>query len=231
MIAARAAAHRRANQPRRVHRASEHGDRNPRAGGAVRARGAESRRRSTAPRCRRSCSFYAALARDVFLAERLAARPGRLVSVQRAHGAASAARIRRRAADDHGHPGRHAAAVARSPRRRPGRAVGHGADAMFRDLQRRRRRLAPAAALQLRAGASPRAHRSAPDVSRGVGADVVAGPQPDARAAATQLPGTDAVSVLAQHPDGDRLGVHLATRTRSSIRCTPARRGSGESRR
>ena len=65
----------------------------------------------------------------------------------------------------------------------------------------------------------------------GVGADVVAGAQPAPRAAATQLPAADALSVPAEHPDGDRLRVSSPTPTACCIRSTRARRASGASRR
>src|SRR6185312_7474279 len=140
---------------------------------------------------------------DVPVAQWSVARPERFLSVQCAHGAASDARARDRAADDHGDAGLDAASAAREAWRRTRGSMADKAHPLLRDLQRGCRGLASAADGQLRARAPSGAHRAASHVPRGVGDHVVAGPKPVARAAAAQLSGTDAVPVLAEHPDGD----------------------------
>src|SRR6478752_3635589 len=139
----RAAAHGRESERYELHGPPEHGCRHHRVGGGIRV----GTTAHPSVRARRFVLYRPG--DDVLRAQWLAPRSERLVFVQRTHGAAPAARAGRRAAARHGRLGGDATTGDRRARHRTDRALDHLADPQLRDLQRRRRGVALAAALQL----------------------------------------------------------------------------------
>ena len=218
----------------RVHRSIGHSAL-PRSPRCTLARAASAPRAERAPAdAGPACAFILRRSPLLFLSlNGPAARPERRLSVQRAHGAAPRAHPASSppllVAGTPGWMLRPALRCALGVR--GGEPVAHGAARCFADLQRRAHRVAPAAAVQPRDG-EPRVHIVAASLLHGGGDDhVVAAHQPDAGAAAALVSEPDAVPASPWRCQCRRRDVHRATRTRRSIPRTPARRGSGGSRR